>query len=91
MTREVGESIVIHEGAVVKKYRGDHATGKPYEEILDGDSLHRDSQSWRNRRRIIDRANDAYHEVITDQDGTAVHECHEPLSEHQGHGSARKG
>jgi hypothetical protein len=40
--------------------------------------------------RILDRAQDQYVETVTMQDtGEVVHHCTEPLSQHQGHGSAR--
>ena len=40
--------------------------------------------------RLIDKYNDIYREVVTDVgSGQVVHECHEPLSEHQDHGSAK--
>jgi len=55
-----------------------------------GDELHRDTQRWTVVSRGIDRENDRYDEVITDAEtGQVLHECHEPLSEHRGHGSAR--
>ena len=38
----------------------------------------------------IDRDNDWYSETVTDYEtGEIVHECKEPLSQHQGHGSAK--
>jgi len=41
--------------------------------------------------RLIDRENDWYAETVTDPEtGEIVHECKEPLSEHQGHGAAKK-
>ena len=40
--------------------------------------------------RHIDRDNDHYHEKVTDPEtGEIIHESDEPLSEHQGHGSAK--
>ena len=42
-------------------------------------------------QRLIDRDNDLYHERITDlESGEVIHEQREPLSEHRGHGAARK-
>jgi hypothetical protein len=41
--------------------------------------------------RSFDRIRDWYHERIADAEtGDVVHECDEPLSEHRGHGSARR-
>ena len=40
---------------------------------------------------MIDREADTYDETVTDpESGEIVHECHEPLSEHRGHGSAKR-
>src|SRR5690554_5554839 len=41
-------------------------------------------------RRIIDKENDNYQElVVINETGEIKHKCNEPLSEHQGHGSAK--
>jgi hypothetical protein len=54
------------------------------------DEFHPDTQRWTVISRTIDRENDRYDEVITDAEtGEVLHECHEPLSEHRDHGSAR--
>ncbi len=59
-------------------------------EFETGDDLHKNSGKWMDKVRLIDRRNDDYHEVITDPEtGEKVHECHEPLSKHHGHGSAK--
>ncbi len=43
-----------------------------------------------DKYRRIDRDNDRYDEVVIDPEtGEIVYECHEPLSEHWGHGSAK--
>ncbi len=42
-----------------------------------------------NLDRVIDRENNSYKEIITDKNGNIVHRCIEPLSEHQGYGSAK--
>ena len=42
------------------------------------------------RLKVEDRRQDRYKEVVRDPDTSEIiHECEEPLSEHQGHGSAR--
>jgi hypothetical protein len=71
------------------KKRGVGHLGKAYEEILAGDDLHRASGEWRQRYRLIDRDGNWYDEVVTDSEGQVVHECHEPLTDHEGHGAAR--
>ena len=43
------------------------------------------------REQVIDRDNDVYFEKVTEyEDGSVIHHCEERLSEHQGHGSAKK-
>ena len=71
--------------------KGRHSPGrKPFIMRVSGDDLHRDSGKWMNLRRIIDRENDLYDEVITDPEtGSIVQESHEPLSKHRGHGAAK--
>ncbi|MDO8891950.1 MAG: hypothetical protein Q7V00_08925 [Sulfurimicrobium sp.] len=40
--------------------------------------------------RFLDRLRDLYKEKITNPTtGEVIHECEEPLSKHQGHGSAK--
>jgi hypothetical protein len=41
--------------------------------------------------RVIDRAKNWYKKLITDPEtGKVVHHCEEPLTDHRGHGSAKK-
>jgi hypothetical protein len=43
-----------------------------------------------SRTRVMDRDADRYVETVTMREtGEVLHRCDEPLSEHQGHGSAR--
>ena len=43
------------------------------------------------RKMLVDRQNDRYMEVVTEYEtGVVVHHCDEKLSEHTGHGSAKK-
>lgn len=71
--------------------KGRHASGgKPFIEQVQGADLHRDTGTWRDLSRVIDRENDIYHELIKDPDtGEILHECREPLSEHRGHGAEK--
>jgi hypothetical protein len=72
------------------KARG-HGSGKPYIEGKAGDDLHRKTGRWMQLHRIIDRARNWYAEVVTDPEtGKIVHRCEEPLTEHRGHGSAKR-
>jgi hypothetical protein len=44
-----------------------------------------------NHERLIDRRMNRYVERVTDPTtGEVLHECDEPLSDHQGHGDARR-
>jgi len=60
-------------------------------EQLAGDELHRKTRKWFKKERVIDRENDRYFEKITDPEtGQVIHHCDEPLTQHSGHGTARK-
>jgi DNA-directed RNA polymerase subunit RPC12/RpoP len=66
-------------------------SGKPFLKSVSRDDLHRKSGKWMLREIVVDRENDKYKEIVTDPaTGDVVHHCEEPLSQHQGHGSARK-
>ena len=55
-----------------------------------GDSFSTRLQRWMRLRRMIDREHDRYTETVIDpKTGETIHHCDEPLSEHQGHGSAK--
>ena len=63
---------------------------KPFHEQVVGADLQHKSGRSMHKERIIDRENDWYSEAVTDPEtGEVIHECHEPLSKHQGHGSPR--
>ncbi len=58
--------------------------------VKAGDDFHNKSGQWNKLERVIDRRNDWYDEVIIDPStGSVIQETHEPLSQHQGHGSAK--
>jgi hypothetical protein len=66
-------------------------TGPPFFEAKAGADLHRKSGRWMQRDLVIDRDNDRYLERVVDPEtGTVVHECEEPLSQHQGHGTPKR-
>lgn len=71
---------------------GDPTTGfgKPAREQIVGSEM---SASGRlvHKERHWDKQSDWYFERITNiQTGEIIHECEEPLSEHRGHGAAKK-
>lgn len=84
----ISDTITIHEMLGTKAKRpGDK---RPFIEQKAGEDFHRDSQGWRKLERIIDRDNDSYKETITDpKTGEIFHAKDEPLSEHQGYGTAK--
>ena len=55
-------------------------------------SEHSDSQNRSiHRERIFDRENNRYKEIVKDRKTQEnIHSCDEPLTAHQGHGSAKK-
>lgn len=85
----VTDEIRFHEKLGMKARHSE--PGKPYFESVSGSDIHRQSGNWMKLERIIDRENDHYREVVTDpKTGKVIHYCEEPLSEHRGHGSAKK-
>lgn len=65
--------------------------GRPFLERIEGDDLDRKSGKWMQFERLIDRAKNWYSEKVTDpKTGRIIHECQEPLSDHKGHGTAKK-
>lgn len=60
-------------------------------EHTEGDDLHRKTGRWSKLKRIIDRPNDAYEELIVDAEtGEVVRDCKQPLSQHVGRGTPSK-
>lgn len=63
---------------------------KPVMEGESGASWSHKLRRFIRRVRRIDRAGNLYTETVTDPlTGDAIHECEEPLTDHQGHGSAK--
>jgi hypothetical protein len=84
----ISDTITFHEkiGIKARAIEG----GRPEYEAVEGDDLHRKSGIWMKLRRLIDRLNDCYLEIVVDpRTGETVHKTDEPLSEHRGHGSAK--
>jgi hypothetical protein len=63
---------------------------RPIFESKTGDEFHIASGEWRSLSRVIDREHDRYSEYITDAAGNVVRDVDEPLSEHRGHGAAKR-
>jgi hypothetical protein len=82
------ETITFREGLDLKQKRpGDK---RPAVEIRQGDSYSTSRQKWVEHSRRIDRTNDWYEETVRDpESGEVLHEDHEHLKNHRGHGSAK--
>ena len=84
----ISESLQMHEQVNIKSRYGN--AGKVYLESKAGDDFFRKTGEWNSLERVIDHENDVYREVITNpRTGELIRHVEEPLSEHQGHGSAK--
>ena len=64
---------------------------EPFIEHKSGDSFFRKTAKWVTRVMRIDRRGDRYTEHVYDpKSGETIHHCDEPLSEHRGHGDAKR-
>ena len=82
------EQVSVHEKLGLKAKRDGEK--KPFREVLTSDDLRKKDGKWMDKKRVIDREADTYDEIVIDpQTGKTVHECHEALSKHWGHGSAK--
>jgi len=85
----ITETLVARDGLGVQVKRAGEK--RPYVEDLAVPEYSRSRDKIVHRQRVIDRDNDRYFEKITDYDsGEVIHHCEEPLSQHQGHGSAKR-
>lgn len=85
----IEEKVNIREGLGMKAKRPGEK--RPYIEDLSIPEHNYCLEKVVHRARIIDRDNDRYFEKITDYEtDEIIHHCDEPLSQHQGHGSAKK-
>ena len=82
------DSITVHADLGAKaRHPGDK---KPFLEQKTGDDFHRESGTWRKRTMVVDRENDRYLKIVIDPaTNKEVYRNEEPLSEHQGRGSAK--
>lgn len=64
---------------------------KPWLTTMSEPSWSHDRQKWVHREKTEDRRNNRYTETVMDPDtGEIIHQTDEPLTEHRGHGSAKK-
>jgi predicted nucleic acid-binding Zn-ribbon protein len=67
------------------------ASGKPDFEVKIADDLHKKTNEWRQLKMTIDRINDLYEKrVINPETDEELYYNKEPLSCHQGRGSAKQ-
>ena len=92
ITMDIVENMSLHEclkGRVKDSNRSSREN--PRVRFQVGDSYSRRLKKWVKRNMRVDRDRDLYQEVVMDPDtGAIIHECEEPLSQHRGHGSARR-
>jgi phage FluMu protein Com len=86
---EIEERVEIREMLGVEGRR--QGTKKFAFQDRSGDEFGVKVQRWLKKVRVIDRESDQYREKVWDPEtGEVIHECEEPLSQHFGHGSAKK-
>jgi hypothetical protein len=79
-----------HDSLATKARHGHVGTVKPYRETFSGFDYYRDTAEWRQVSRVVDREADRYTERIVDATGNVVRDVDEPLTDHRGHGAARR-
>lgn len=83
-------SIISPKSKIAAKAKSPGAQ-KPFYELISGDDLFRLTGQWNKLKQVIDRARDYYLKVVSDpKTGTIIRYCEEPLSKHQGRGSAKQ-
>jgi hypothetical protein len=80
----------VHDSLAYKARHGDVGKVRPYREAFTGFDYHRDIKQWRQVSRVVDRERDRYTERIVDAAGNVVRDVDEPLSQHRGHGAAKR-
>ena len=71
------------------KSKGKRGGRKIFQEHIDGYESSANGNIV-TKIRTIDNLNDVYFEEVKDLDGNVIHKSQEKLSEHKGHGSAKK-
>ncbi len=81
---ELNDSIELHELIEVNLIRQGKGHNKRHEyarEIMQGNSLTRDTGDWATIERSFDRENDKYDEIVKDSKGNIIYNEHIPLHE----------
>lgn len=86
------EQVTAHEALSGKVTNKNYPSKKnPRRKFFVGEEIRRDTGKWVNKERNIDQDNNIYKEVVTDPEtGEIIHFCEEPLTDHTGHGSAKR-
>ena len=85
----LGESLALHERIDIRQRQ--EGRKKPTFELRSGDDFSHKRLRWMLKERTIDRLGDRYREHVVDpESGEVVHHCEERLSEHYGHGDAKR-
>lgn len=85
----LSDSIQAHEKINMKVKVADKK--KPVKEYIGGEEFSKELGKFVLKTRVIDREKDDYYEEVKDSDtGAVIHNCHEPLTEHFGHGSDKR-
>ena len=85
----LSENIEIHEKAKISQKSPGNK--KPIVNIITGDSLTKKTGKWAHREMYINKKRDNYREIVIDKiTGYVLHFTEELLSQHKGHGSAKK-
>jgi hypothetical protein len=80
-------AVVLQEKA---RARTPPAGTKIAREVASGADYSVSREKWVRLYRLVDRAGDAYEELVVDEEtGEVLRSCVEPLSAHQGRGSAK--
>lgn len=86
------DSIKIHNGVEGKIKNSNYSSKKnPRVAFFQGDDQRKSDGKWMEKEKLLDKDNDEYKEIVIDPEtGDVIHHCEQPLSDHQGHGSAKK-
>lgn len=82
--------VVVHSTLSME---GREAGGKrPFIEAKVGDDLFKETGEWNQIEQVVDRRSNRYRKRIVDpRTGKVLRNTDEPLTQHQGYGSAKKG
>lgn len=86
---KISDTIALHDSGRMKQKRPGFKGFMIYSKF--GSSLFRKTNTWMNLTRIVDRLKNSYEELITDiKTGKVIKHVKEKLTDHIGHGSAKK-